>query len=212
MGNALSVGKNIAVVAGQVVVGIGAAVWEIGKYTVNSYMHGGKTEQEEKPKEEKPQPKPKEEKPQPKPKPEGDVPEHFHDNDELAAKANVHRDRARKLRDDAHNPEFKDRKNELYEQANAEDAKASKLVFDTLNAKQPKGTIDLHLQFVAEATRICEEQYNKLKGSVPEIVFIVGRGNHSEGGKCVLEPAVLEWAKEKGLKTSQDVGKVIVQL
>jgi len=88
----------------------------------------------------------------------GDEPEHFHDNDELAAQANVYRDKPRKLRDDAHKPENKSNKGQLLDQADAEDAKASKLIFETLQKKQPEGTIDLHLQFVKEAIKICDEQ------------------------------------------------------
>lgn len=138
-------------------------------------------------------------------------PEHFHDNDELAEEANKYRDRARKYRDDAHKPENKANKDELYKKADAEDAKASKLIFDTLNKKQPEGTIDLHLQFVKEAVKICEEQYEILKGkNYSTVTFIVGKGNHSEGGVCKLQPAVVEWAKNKGLKTELAEGKVIV--
>lgn len=140
-------------------------------------------------------------------------PEHFHDNDELAAKANVYRDKARKLRDEAHKPENKSNKGQLLDQANAEDAKASKMIFETLQKKQPEGTIDLHLQFVAEAVRICDEQLalGRKKGW-KKMVIITGKGNHSEGGKCKIAPAVEEWAAKNKLPLEQGEGKVTVKL
>ena len=147
---------------------------------------------------------------------EGDVPEHFHDNDELAAEATKIRDHARELRDEAHKPENRgERYNELMEEAKAEEARASKLVFDRLNGgKHPKGTIDLHLQFVADAVRICEEEYEKIKNDaeVKEYIVIVGKGNHSEGGKAKISPAIEEWADKKGLKHVLDEGKIICTL
>jgi len=134
----------------------------------------------------------------------GEEPEHFHDNDALAAEANVFRDKARQLRDDAHKPENREQKGALLDQADAEDLKASKLIFETLQKKQPEGTIDLHLQFVAEAIRICDEQLAiaKEKGWT-EMTIIVGRGNHSEGGKCKIAPAVEEWAEKNGLQKQE---------
>ena len=152
----------------------------------------------------------------PKKKEEGDVPEHFHDNDELAAEATKIRDHARELRDEAHKPENRGEKyNQLMEEAKAEEARASKLVFERLNGgKHPKGTIDLHLQFVADAVRICDEEYEKIKndGEVKEYVVIVGKGNHSEGGKAKVSPAIEEWADKKGLKHVLDEGKIICTL
>ena len=152
----------------------------------------------------------------PKAEKEGDVPEHFHDNDELAAEATAIRDHARQLRDEAHKPENRGEKyNQLMEEAKAEEARASKLVFDRLNGgKHPKGTIDLHLQYVADAVRICEEEYEKIKNDaeVKEYVVIVGKGNHSEGGKARISPAIEEWADKKGLKHELNEGKVICQL
>ena len=170
-----------------------------------------------------PAPAPVEEKPAPAPAPaaaeenpqfkEGEEPEHFHDNDELAAKANVHRDNARRLRDEAHAPENKERKGELLDQANEEDAMASKMIFEELQKKQPEGTIDLHLQFVAEAVRICDEQATLLKGKgAQEMVIITGKGNHSEGGKCKIAPAVEEWAAKNNLPLEHGEGKVTVKL
>ena len=146
----------------------------------------------------------------------GGEPEHFHDNDELAAEATKIRDHARKLKDEAHKPENKGaRYNELMEEAKAEEARASKLVFDRLNGgKHPKGTIDLHLQYVADAVRICDEEYEKIKNdsNVKEYIVIVGKGNHSEGGKAKVSPAIEEWADKKGLKHELNEGKVICQL
>jgi len=111
---------------------------------------------------------------------EGEEPEHFHDNDELAARAKVHRDKARSLRDDAHKPENRDRKGQLLDEADQEDATASKMIFEELQKKQPEGTIDLHLQFVAEAVRICDEQAEILKAKgAQEMIVITGKGNHS---------------------------------
>ena len=152
----------------------------------------------------------------PKKKPEGDVPEHFHDNDELAAEATKIRDHARQLKDEAHKPENRGEKyNQLMEEAKAEEARASKLVFDRLNSgKHPKGTIDLHLQYVADAVRICEEEYEKIKNDseIKEFVVIVGKGNHSEGGKARISPAIEEWADKQGLKHELNEGKVICTL
>jgi len=143
---------------------------------------------------------------------EGEEPEHFHDNDELAAKAGVHRDKARSLRDDAHNPEFKDRKGELLDEADREDAIASKMIFEELQKKQPEGTIDLHLQFVKEAVQITEEQANILKGKgFTEMVIITGKGNHSEGGVCKIAPAIENWAKEHGYTQEPGEGKITVK-
>jgi len=143
----------------------------------------------------------------------GDEPEHFHDNDELAAKANVYRDKARKLRDDAHKPENKSNKSQLLDEADAEDAKASKLIFETLQKKQPEGTIDLHLQFVKEAIKICDEQLaiGRKKGW-SEMIIITGKGNHSEGGKCKIAPAVEEWIAKNGLQKENGEGKITVKL
>lgn len=146
-------------------------------------------------------------------KAKGKEPEHFHDNDDLAARAKVYRDKARKLRDDAHKPENKSNKSQLLEQADAEDAKASKMIFDELQKKQPEGTIDLHLQFVAEAIRICDQQLDiGRKKGWSQMVIIVGKGNHSEGGKCKIAPAVEEWASKKGLQLERGEGKVTVTL
>ena len=143
-------------------------------------------------------------------------PEHFHDNDELAAEATKIRDHARQLKDEAHKPENRGEKyNQLMEEAKAEEARASKLVFDRLNGgKHPKGTIDLHLQYVADAVRICDEQYEKIKNDsdVNEYIVIVGKGNHSEGGKARVSPAIEEWADKKGLKHELNEGKVICKL
>ena len=140
-----------------------------------------------------------------------DEPEHFHDNDELAARANVLRDKARKLRDEAHLPENKERKAQLLEEANAEDAAASKMVFEELQKKQPEGTIDLHLQFVADAVRICDEQAALLQAKgAQEMCVIVGKGNHSEGGKCKIAPAIEEWATSKGYRQEPGEGKITV--
>jgi len=158
----------------------------------------------------KPKEAPKEgEKPQFK---EGEEPEHFHDNDELAAKAGVHRDKARQLRDDAHKPENKERKGQLLDEADAEDAIASKMIFEELQKKQEEGTIDLHLQFVAEAVRITEEQSEILKGKgFTEMVIITGKGNHSEGGVCKIAPAIENWAKEHGYSQEPGEGKITVR-
>jgi len=143
----------------------------------------------------------------------GDEPEHFHDNDELAAQANVYRDKARKLRDDAHKPENKSNKSQLLDQADAEDAKASKLIFETLQKKQPEGTIDLHLQFVKEAIKICDEQLAiARKKGWSEMIIITGKGNHSEGGKCKIAPAVEEWIHKNGLQKENGEGKITVKL
>ena len=143
-------------------------------------------------------------------------PEHFHDNDELAAEATKIRDHARQLKDEAHKPENRGEKyNQLMEEAKAEEARASKLVFDRLNGgKHPKGTIDLHLQYVADAVRICDEQYEKIKNDsdVKEYIVIVGKGNHSEGGKARISPAIEEWADKQGLKHELNEGKVICTL
>jgi len=146
-------------------------------------------------------------------KKKGDEPEHFHDNDELAAQANVYRDKARKLRDDAHKPENKSNKGQLLDEADAEDAKASKLIFETLQKKQPEGTIDLHLQFVKEAIKICDEQLviARNKGW-SEMIIITGKVNHSEGGKCKIAPAVEEWIAKNGLQKENGEGKIIVKL
>jgi len=143
---------------------------------------------------------------------EGEEPEHFHDNDELAAKAGVHRDKARSLRDDAHKPENKERKGQLLDEADAEDAIASKMIFEELQKKQEEGTIDLHLQFVAEAVRITEEQSEILKGKgYTEMVIITGKGNHSEGGVCKIAPAIENWAKEHGYSQEPGEGKITVR-
>ena len=143
----------------------------------------------------------------------GDEPEHFHDNDELAAQANVYRDKARKLRDDAHKPENKDNKGKLLDEADAEDAKASKLIFETLQKKQPEGTIDLHLQFVKEAIKICDEQLAIARNKGwSEMIIITGKGNHSEGGKCKIAPAVEEWIAKNGLQKENGEGKITVKL
>jgi len=145
---------------------------------------------------------------------EGEEPEHFHDNDELAAKAGVFRDKARKLRDEAFQTEgiSKERKSQLIEEADAEDAKASKMIFEELQKKQPEGTIDLHLQFVAEAVRICEEQAEILKGKGhQEMIVITGKGNHSEGGKCKIAPAIEQWANEHGYSQEPGEGKITVK-
>jgi len=142
---------------------------------------------------------------------EGEEPEHFHDNDELAAKANVHRDKARQLRDDAHKPENRDRKGQLLDEADQEDATASKMIFEELQKKQTEGTIDLHLQFVAEAVRICDEQAEILKGKgFQEMVVITGKGNHSEGGKCKIAPAIEQWAKDHNYSQEPGEGKITV--
>jgi len=143
---------------------------------------------------------------------EGEEPEHFHDNDELAAKAGVHRDKARQLRDDAHKPENRERKGELLDEADKEDATASKMIFEELQKKQPEGTIDLHLQFVAEAVRICDEQAEILKGKgATEMIVITGKGNHSEGGKCKIAPAIENWANEHGYSQEPGEGKITVR-
>jgi len=143
---------------------------------------------------------------------EGEEPEHFHDNDELAAKAGVHRDKARALRDDAHNPDNKDRKGQLLDEADAEDAIASKMIFEELQKKQPEGTIDLHLQFVKEAVAITEEQAEILKGKgFTEMIIITGKGNHSEGGVCKIAPAIENWAKEHGYTQEPGEGKITVR-
>jgi len=143
---------------------------------------------------------------------EGEEPEHFHDNDELAAKAGVHRDKARKLRDEAHMPENRDRKGQLLDEADQEDATASKMIFEELQKKQPEGTIDLHLQFVAEAERICQEQAEILKGKgFQEMVVITGKGNHSEGGKCKIAPAIEKWANDHGYSQEPGEGKITVR-
>ena len=136
---------------------------------------------------------------------------HFHDNDELAAKANVYRDKARKLRDEAHAPENRENKAKLLEEADAENAKASRMIFEELQKKQPEGTIDLHLQFVADAVRICDEQAELLKAKgAQEMCVIVGKGNHSEGGKCKIAPAIEEWAASKGFTQEPGEGKITV--
>jgi len=143
---------------------------------------------------------------------EGEEPEHFHDNDELAAKAGVHRDKARQLRDDAHKPENKEMKGKLLDEADAEDAIASKMIFEELQKKQEEGTIDLHLQFVAEAVRITEEQSEILKGKgYTEMVIITGKGNHSEGGVCKIAPAIENWANEHGYSQEPGEGKITVR-
>jgi len=165
----------------------------------------------------KPAEKPKEaaEKPKEGEKPqfkEGEEPEHFHDNDELAARAKVHRDKARQLRDEAHMPENRDRKSQLHDEADAEDRIASDMIFEELQKKQEEGTIDLHLQFVAEALRITEEQSEILKGKgFTEMVIITGKGNHSEGGVCKIAPAIENWAKEKGYTQEPGEGKITVR-
>jgi len=143
---------------------------------------------------------------------EGEEPEHFHDNDELAAKAGVFRDKARKLRDEAHDPANRDRKGQLLDEADQEDAKASKMIFEELQKKQPEGTIDLHLQFVAEAVRICEEQAEILKGKgAQEMIVITGKGNHSEGGKCKIAPAIENWANEHNYSQEPGEGKITIR-
>jgi len=142
---------------------------------------------------------------------EGEEPEHFHDNDELAAKAGVHRDKARQLRDEAHKPENRDRKGQLLDEADQEDLTASNMIFEELQKKQPEGTIDLHLQFVAEAVRICQEQAEILKGKgAQEMIVITGKGNHSEGGKCKIAPAIENWANEHGYSQEPGEGKITV--
>jgi len=142
---------------------------------------------------------------------DGEEPEHFHDNDELAAKAGVHRDKARKLRDEAHQPENRDRKSQLHDEADAEDAIASKMIFEELQKKQPEGTIDLHLQFVNEALKITEEQAELLKNKgFTEMVIITGKGNHSEGGVCKIAPAIENWAKEHSYSQEPGEGKITV--
>ena len=150
-------------------------------------------------------------------KPVGEEPEHFHDNDELAAEADKIRKHASELMDEAHKPENRGEKyNQLMEEAKAENARASKMIFEKLNGngKQPFGTIDLHLQFVADAVRICEEEYEKVKndGSLAQFVVIVGKGNHSKGGKALISPKIEEWATEKGLKYELTEGKIICEL
>jgi len=143
---------------------------------------------------------------------EGEEPEHFHDNDELAEKAGVHRKKAIALRDEAHNTQDRERRNQLFEEANQEDATASKMIFDELQAKQPEGTIDLHLQYVAEAERICQEQAEILKGKgFQEMVVITGKGNHSEGGKCKIAPAIEKWANDHGYSQEPGEGKITVR-
>jgi len=143
---------------------------------------------------------------------EGEEPEHFHDNDELAAKAGVHRDKARKLRDEAHDCPDRERRSQLHEEANQEDAIASKMIFEELQKKQPEGTIDLHLQFVAEAVRICDEQAEILKGKgAQEMIVITGKGNHSEGGVCKIAPAIENWAKEHNYSQEPGEGKITIR-
>jgi len=143
---------------------------------------------------------------------EGEEPEHFHDNDELAAKAGVHRDKARQLRDEAHMPENRDRKGQLLDEADKEDRAASDMIFEELQKKQPEGTIDLHLQFVAEAIRICDEQSEALKAKgFQEIIIITGKGNHSEGGICKIAIAVDNWVKEHGYTQEPGEGKITVR-
>lgn len=142
-------------------------------------------------------------------------PEHFHDNDKLAAEANKVREEARRLRDEAHRPENKLQKGNLLDRANAEDARASQLVFDRLNApgRHPEGTVDLHLQFVADAVRIAGQSAERARArGINKLVLIVGKGNHSEGGKAKIHPAIVDWAKQNNLKYSEEEGRIVVDL
>jgi len=149
----------------------------------------------------------------PKERDEGDKPEHYHDNDAIAKKAQEMRDKANRYRDEAHLPENKgENYKKLMAQAEEQDAAASKYIFESLNAKLPKGTIDLHLQYVKDAVRLCDEWYDKYKGSVSEYIVIVGKGNHSKGGKALIAPKIEEWASGKGLNYRLEEGKVICQL
>jgi len=85
------------------------------------------------------------------------------------------------------------------------------MIFEELQKKQTEGTIDLHLQFVAEAVRITEEQAEILKGKgFTEMVIITGKGNHSEGGVCKIAPAIENWAKEHGYSQEPGEGKITV--
>jgi len=142
-------------------------------------------------------------------------PQHFHDNDELAAEANKIRDEARQLRDEAHKPENREHKNTLLDRANAADARASQLIYDRLNApgRHPDGTVDLHLQFVADAVRIADESAERMRAKgISQLVLIVGKGNHSEGGKKKIHPAIVEWAQKKSLNYTEREGCIVIDL
>eukprot|EP00727_Mastigamoeba_balamuthi_P009660 m51a1_g5316 hypothetical protein (190) ;mRNA; r:304265-304998 len=140
-------------------------------------------------------------------------PSHFNDNDELAREADGIRAAARKLRDEAHKTNDKAARDALFTRANDEDKKASQLILERLNKNSPEGTVDLHLQFVADAVRIAQESLERArKRGTKQLVLIVGKGNHSKGGKALVQPAIVEWAQKAGLKYELAEGRVLVNL
>jgi len=44
------------------------------------------------------------------------------------------------------------------------------------------------------------------------MIIITGKGNHSEGGKCKIAPAVEEWIAKNGLQKENGEGKITVKL
>ncbi len=75
---------------------------------------------------------------------------------------------------------------------------AARLYFDLNNEGKPEGTIDLHGLFVKEALqRLDEAVKSAVKERNPELVVIVGAGNHSEGGIQRIRPAVEKWLRER---------------
>lgn len=66
---------------------------------------------------------------------------------------------------------------------------------------KPRATLDLHGKTVSESLELLKKFcINSINKQYQLILIIVGKGIHSEGGKAILQEAVMDWIHGKGKK------------
>jgi hypothetical protein len=72
------------------------------------------------------------------------------------------------------------------------------------NENKPPGLIDFHGLYVREAVKYAKDYIRKAKeeGTLVQLQFIVGIGNHSRGNKPQIKPAIEHLLQQEGLTHS----------
>ncbi|KAJ9099982.1 hypothetical protein QFC19_005799 [Naganishia cerealis] len=97
------------------------------------------------------------------------------------------------------------------------DDEAEEWIYRENNTDSPPGTIDLHGLYVKEAIDRTEAAIAQAQrsGQQGELRFIVGKGNHSDGHKAKIKPAIVELMQKYNLSARidpQNAGMLIVDL
>lgn len=95
--------------------------------------------------------------------------------------------------------EYSNKRKEMQQHMESTNALAASKIFMHNNSQRPDTEIDLHGLYVPEAIeRLKERVIMALNQNWHELIVIVGRGLHSEGGPKI-RPAVIKFASQHGL-------------